>query len=239
MAHPLVTKLEKRDALTDEERGILERATSEIRTYKAGEDVVREGETLDFSCLILEGWSTRNKSLSDGRRQITAFHIAGDFVDLHSFLLKPMDHTVSALTTCRMAIVPHTALTEITQTQPHLTRMLWLSTLIDAAIHREWLVAIGRLSATGHMAHLICELYVRLEAIGLAHDYKFEFPATQTQLADALGISPVHVNRVVQELRRDNLVTWRGAQVAIKDWGELKRIAEFDPVYMNLMQRPR
>ncbi len=239
MAHPLVVKLEQRDGLTPEERAVLENATSSIETFKANEDIVREGDTADHSCLILEGWTVRSKSLADGRRQITAFHIPGDFVDLHSFLLKPMDHTVTALTPCKMALTPHSALRRITEEHPHLTRMLWLSTLIDSAIHREWLVAIGRLSATAHLANLLCELYLRLKVVGLAKDHAFDFPVTQQVLADALGLSTVHVNRVVQELRRDGLVQWRGAHVTIKDWSAMTRLAEFDPTYLNLIARPR
>lgn len=237
--HPLVVKLSRRDGLTVHEREILEQSTSAIATYKPDEDVVREGDTADNSCLILEGWAIRAKSLADGRRQITAFHIPGDFVDLHSFLLKPMDHTVTALGPCKMALVPHSQLRKISEEHPHLTRMLWLSTLIDAAIHREWLVAIGRLSAAAALAHLLCELYLRLEAVGRAIDYRFDFPATQVVLADALGLSTVHVNRIVQELRRDGLVAWRGQTVTLKSWDGLVNLAEFDPTYLNLKVRPR
>jgi CRP-like cAMP-binding protein len=239
MRHPLIVKLSQRDGLTPHEHAILEDATSSVETFDAGVDIVREGDVADHSCLILEGWTVRAKTLADGRRQITAFHIPGDFVDLHSFLLKPMDHTITALTSCKMSLTPHAALRRISEEHPHLTRMLWLSTLIDAAIHREWLVAIGRLSATAHLAHLLCELYLRLEVVGLAKDFRFEFPVTQTVLADALGLSTVHVNRVIQELRRDNLVAWRGIQVTIKDWDALVRIAEFDSTYLNLITRPR
>lgn len=239
MPHPLIVKLEHRDGLSPHEHQILEDATSSVETFAANTDIVREGDVADHSCLILEGWTVRAKTLADGRRQITAFHIPGDFVDLHSFLLKPMDHTITALTPCKMALTPHSALKKITEEHPHLTRMLWLSTLIDTAIHREWLVALGRLSAAGHLAHLLCELYLRLEVVGLAKDYKFDFPVTQTVLADALGLSTVHVNRVVQELRREGFVAWRGTHVTIKDWDALARLAEFDPTYLNMITRPR
>jgi CRP-like cAMP-binding protein len=239
MPNPLIRKLTRRDQLTDAELEVLETAPFTVRTFDAGEEIVREDTVCDFSCLILEGWAARSKHMRDGRQQITAFHILGDFVDLHSFLLKPMDHTIEALTPCRMALVPHSALREITERHPHLTRMLWLSTLIDAAMHREWLVAIGRLPAAGHLAHLLCELYLRLEAVGEAGDFSFQFPVTQVLLADALGLSTVHVNRVVQELRRENLVTWRGQQVTFNDFERLKAFAEFDPTYLNLQAEPR
>ncbi len=239
LSNPLIAKLEKRDRLSPEERRVLEAAPFVIKNVPAGEDIAEEGQTLDFSTMVLEGWTTRNKVLEDGRRQITAFHIAGDFVDLHSFLLKPMDHSVTAVTPCRLALVKHAVLTEITEKHPHLTRMLWLSTLIDAAIHREWLVALGRRSALSNLAHLLCELYLRLETVGLTKGGSFQFPVTQVLLADALGLSPVHVNRVLQELRREDFVTWRGANVVIKDFDKLKAVGEFDPTYLNLTPVPR
>ncbi len=239
LSNPLIAKLEKRDRLSPEERRVLETAPFVIKTVPAGEDLAVEGQTLDFSTMVLEGWTTRNKVLEDGRRQVTAFHISGDFVDLHSFLLKPMDHNVTAVTPCRLALVKHSVLTDITREHPHLTRMLWLSTLIDAAIHREWLVALGRRSALSNLAHLLCELYLRLETVGLTKGGSFQFPVTQVLLADALGLSPVHVNRVLQELRREDFVTWRGANVVIKDFDKLKAVGEFDPTYLNLTPVPR
>ncbi len=239
MPHPLISKLGRRDRLSDAEQQILETSAFSVHTFAAGEEIVAEGSTSDYSCLILEGWASRNKQLKDGRQQITAFHILGDFVDLHSFLLKPMDHTVVAITACKMAMVKHSVVKEITENHPHLTRMLWLSTLIDASIHREWLVTLGRLPAPAHLAHLICELYLRLEAVGEAKDYSFVFPVTQTLLADALGLSTVHVNRVVQELRREKLISWRGARVGIPNFDRLKLFAEFDPTYLNLLVEQR
>lgn len=239
MIHPLIAKFGDGDRLTDAERARIEAMSSSTRVLEPGEDIVKEGATPENSCLLIEGWSTRSKSLSDGRRQITAFHIAGDFVDLHSFLLKPMDHTVTALTRCTLAIVPHAALMKVTEEEPRLTRVFWLNTLIDAAIQREWMVALGRLPAAGRLARLICELYLRLEMVGLTRDLGFDFPITQTGLADALGISGVHVNRTIQELRRADLVAWAGGRVTIKDFDGLKDVAEFDPTYLNLSAHPR
>lgn len=239
MVHPLIAKLGHRDRLTDAERARIEAMSSATRVLEPNEDVVKEGASPENSCLIVEGWATRSKSLSDGRRQITAFHIAGDFVDLHSFLLKPMDHTVTALTRCKLALVPHAALMKVTEEEPHLTRVFWLNTLIDAAIQREWMVALGRLPASGRLARLICELFLRLEAVGLTQDQGFDFPITQTGLADALGISGVHVNRTIQELRRADLITWVGTRITIKNFDGLKDVAEFDPTYLNLSAHPR
>jgi CRP-like cAMP-binding protein len=164
--------------------------------------------------------------------------VLGDFVDLHSFLLGKMDHGVVALTPCRVGVVPHEELRAITERYPHLTRLLWLSTLIDGAIHREWLVAMGRRSALGHTAHLICELFLRLQAVGQVDGTTMQLPITQAELGDTLGISTVHVNRVVQELRNQGLITWRGEKLTIDDWDALRNAAEFDPTYLHLNAKP-
>jgi CRP-like cAMP-binding protein len=177
--------------------------------------------------------------LSTGRRQITDFHVVGDFVDLHSFLLKTMDHGILALTQCRVGLVPHTTLTEITEKYPHLARLLWLNTLIDSAVHREWLTAMGRRPANGHLAHLICELFLRLKIVGQADNGTIQLPITQAELGDALGLSTVHVNRVLQSLRADGLVRWQGSSLTILDWDRLQEVAEFTPTYLNLQHEPR
>jgi CRP-like cAMP-binding protein len=195
---------------------------------------VREGDRPTESTLMIEGFCGRYSTFADGRRQFTALHIAGDFVDLHSFLLKPMDHGVVALSPCRIVTFPHAALREITEQFPHLTRVLWFSTLIDAAIHRAWLVSMGRRAALAHMAHLLCELLLRLHVVGLAEGRSFNFPLTQQELADILGLSMVHVNRVIQDLRAKKLVAWRSGRVSILDWEGLVALAEFDPTYLHL-----
>jgi CRP-like cAMP-binding protein len=191
------------------------------------------------STILIEGWAARSKTLEDGARQITSIHIPGDFVDLHGFLLHKMDHSVVALTPCRIAAVPHENLCWITETHPHLTRLLWLNTLVDAAIHRNWMVAMGRLPAASRMAQLVCELYVRLEAVDLAKDYEFEFPLTQPVVADALGLSLVHVARTLREIRGEGLISWRTGTVKILDWDRLVEFSQFDPTYLSLMQEPR
>lgn len=233
------SKLERRDLLTPSERRALSEAAGEERTYAAGADLVREGQRPEVSTLVVEGFTTRYRLLSDGQRQITAIHIPGDFVDLHSFVLKEMDHSVGALSRCRTITFPHDRLTRITEEHPHLTRVLWLMTLLDGAIHREWLVAMGRRSASEQMAHLVCELYVRLGVVGLVRDSTFTLPMTQTELGDALGLSAVHVNRVLQELRAENLFTWQSQTIHILDWPRLQQRAEFDPRYLHLNSEPR
>ncbi|HZH50729.1 MAG TPA: Crp/Fnr family transcriptional regulator [Microvirga sp.] len=235
----LVRKLAQRDELSHEEKRILRDIIVRIKEYRADEDMIREGDRPTESTLLLEGFAARYKGLANGKRQITALHVPGDFVDLHSFLLKTMDHGIVALTPCRAGAVPHEALREISERHPHLARLLWLNTLVDGAIHREWIVAMGRRPAPGQMAHLFCELFLRLQAVGLTEDHSFRLPLTQAELGDTLGLSTVHVNRVLQELRADGLISWRGDTVEIEDWDGLVRVAEFDPAFLNLQNEPR
>jgi CRP-like cAMP-binding protein len=175
----LIRKLEQRDRLSEEEKRVLEGVIVRVKEFRPDEDMIREGDRPTESTLLLEGFAARYKVLTDGKRQITAIHVAGDFVDLHSFLLKQMDHAVLALTRCTVGTVPHETLRGITESHPHLARLLWLSTLIDGAIHREWLVAMGRRSATGHTAHLLGELFLRLQAVGLTQDNRAPPPISR------------------------------------------------------------
>jgi len=163
-----------------------------------------------------------------------SFQIAGDMCDLHSFLLGEMDHSVGTLTPCKVACIPHAALSDIIDKYPRIARALWRDTLIDAAVFREWMVGLGRRSSYGRGARLLCEGYVRCEAVGLAVDHRFPFPITQTELGDATGLSLVHMNRTLQELRRDGLITFRDKTVDITDWEGLQRAGEFDPKYLHL-----
>lgn len=232
-------KLRLRDALREEEQQAIVDAARERITFKAGEDLVREGERPHRSMLLVKGFSSRYRLQSDGARQITALHIGGDFVDLHSFLLKEMDHSVGALTDCEVITFPHDRLVSLTEHFPHLTRMLWLMTLVDASMHREWLVGLGLLSATERAAHLFCEMYRRLETVGQASGNTFRFPITQATMADALGISSVHVNRVIQELRQRQLISWEGGVVTIFDWNALAAAGHFDERYLHLVTELR
>ena len=166
-------------------------------------------------------------------------HVAGDFADLHSFTLKRLDHDVIALTPCRIAMVPHERLKEITERFPHLTRMFWLMTNIDAAIQREWTVSVGSRPALARMAHLFCELNVRLAVGGLAENDRYDFPLTQVELGECLGLTSVHVNRTLQELRGRGLLSLENRRLAIHDLDELKRVADFDGLYLYVEKRPR
>jgi CRP-like cAMP-binding protein len=235
----LFLKLRQRDDLADFEQQALIGAVSEVRIADEGQTLVRAGDQLNASTVLLEGVVGRVRDLSDGRRQIIELHIPGDFFDLHAFLLKKLDHDVEALTPIRTATMPHDRLKVITERWPHLSRLLWTSTLLDAAIHREKILSIGRRSAISRLAHLLCELHVRLKVVDLVQDNSYPLALTQSQIADAAGLTQVHVNRTLKELRDQEIVTVRGGMVTIKNWGALVDIAEFTDDYLYLDRQPR
>jgi CRP-like cAMP-binding protein len=239
MIEYLIRKIELRDHLSDEEKRILTAAIGPARDVGPNQDIIREGDRPTESTLVLEGYTLRQQVLNEGARQITAIHIPGDFVDLHSFLIKTMDHSVTTLTPCKVAGVPHAKLRQLCEQHPHLARLLWLLTLIDAAIHRRWLTAMGRQSALAHTAHLLCEMYMRQKEILHLTDATFRMPLTQAKLADALGLSAVHTNRIVRDLREGGFVDWQGDRVAVRDWEGLIELAEFDPTYLSMQREPR
>ncbi|KJV42902.1 Crp/Fnr family transcriptional regulator [Brevundimonas sp. KM4] len=234
----LVEKLSLRDRLSSDEIDALQKVLDAPKTVAAGSDLVREHTRPLSSTLLIDGFSARYSTLEDGSRQITEINVPGDFIDLHSLLMKQMDHGVVALTECVVAEAAHSGLIDITERYPHLTRLLWLDTIIDAAIHRQWLVAMGRRSGLGHLAHLVCELYLRLQAVGQTGEMTFDLPLTQAVLGDALGLSTVHVSRLVSELRSEGVINWAGGRIDILDWRRLAEIAEFDPTYLRLQSDP-
>lgn len=236
MSHLLISKLEQHGPLSEEEKEVLQRIVGRTSIFEPREEIVPEGSTPSHSSLILSGFAIRHNHLPDGRRQITAFHVPGDFADLHSFLLKKMDDGVAALTTCRVAAVAHRDLREITKNFPYLTRALWLTTLIDGAVHRAWMTSLGRMDARERLAHFLCELRDRLEPVGLMQDNKYELPITQAELSDAFGLSTVHVNRILQELRSNGLITSTGKTLAINDWEELQRVGQYTSDYLHMDQ---
>lgn len=235
----LFLKLLRRDDLAEFELQALRESVSATRDYKADDVIVEAGEPLSHSSILLEGLVCRSKDLSDGRRQIMEVHVPGDFIDLHGFLLKKLEHNLECLTPARIAQVPHERLKTITERWPHLSRMLWHSTLVDAALHREKILSVGRRSALSRLAHLFCELHVRFGVVEMVDGLSYALPLTQSQLADAAGLTQVHVNRTLRELRDRGLVIFRNGRVDIQDWDRLVDIAEFDPAYLYLDKQPR
>jgi CRP-like cAMP-binding protein len=239
MIDAYLRKLRARDAVSAEEEEAIRSLFSEVREVPADKTLVRAGDRLNISLLLLDGLLCRYKDLRDGSRQISELHVAGDFADLHSFTLKRLDHSVMTLTPCRIAVAPHDRIMAVTTAHPHLTRLFWLTTNIDAAIHREWVLSLGRRTALARVAHLFCELRERLALVGLADDTGYALALTQTDLAECLGLTAVHVNRTLREMRECGLVEFRGRRVTIHDLAGLQRVAEFDPAYLNLGPEPR
>lgn len=239
MLESLFLNLGQHDSLSNEEKALLEGLMSAERDFAVGQDIVSSGSRLTYSTLILDGLAARYKVLADGGRQITSLHVAGDFVDLYAFLLKTMDHGITALSPCHVIIADHSKLRSITEKAPHLTRLLWLDTLVDGAIHREWIVAMGRRSKVSHLAHLLCELFVRLQVVKRTNGMSFHLPVSQAELADVLGLSVVHMNRVISALRNSGVISWANHTVTILDWHKLQQIAEFDPTYLSMEREPR
>jgi CRP-like cAMP-binding protein len=235
----LLSALQRRDMLPADEIDLLKSLPTRVRSFKANHELVSQGSRPTESCLLLRGFAGRAKIVLDGKRQLAAIHVPGDFVDLHALLLKKIDHSVVALGPCEAAYIPHRSLHELITASPHLGRLLWLATVIDSATEREWITCLGRRSAAMHLAHILCELFARLEVVGLVKDRSFDLPLTQTDLADALGLSVVHVNRTLQELRGEKLVSWERRTVTILDHERLRAFADFDPSYLDLVVEPR
>lgn len=236
----LIRYLQRRDEIGAADLERLRSIPVTRQEFAPGEVIIPRSVKLDRSCLMLSGMSARCHHLKrDNEIVITALHVPGDFVDLHGFLLSGLEHTVRSCGVSEVEFVDHRELRKITEEFPHLTRLLWLSTLIDAAIHRQWLVAAASLRSSAHLAHLLSELHLRLKVMGLAEGDTFELPLLQRELAQILGYSPIHVNRSVRDLRDRGLVRWTGSRVAILDLKGLHAFAEFQPEYLDLEQTAR
>ncbi len=239
MLEPFIRKLEIGAELSGHDRERLSELAYQAKTIGAHEDVIKEGDRPENVHLVLSGFACRYKLLPSGDRQIMAWLVPGDMCDLHVSILGQMDHAIGTLTPCQMAFIPRNVIEELTSGGGTLTRALWWATLVDEAVLREWLVGMGRRPADRRMAHLFCELHLRLESVGAATDNSFDFPATQEELGDTLGLSSVHVNRMLQQLRDDGLLTLTGKRLTILDRRHLEDFAEFDPNYLHLSKRCR
>jgi CRP-like cAMP-binding protein len=233
----LIRKLESIGTLSDAERRAIECLPVRVHHLEARQDIVRDGDQPTHCCLVISGWTCRYKLLSEGKRQIFSFHIPGDIPDLQSLHIHTMDHSLATVTKAIVAFIPHESLWALTAKHPNLAALLWRNTLIDAGIFREWMIGMGRRSAFERIAHLFCEMYLKLQAVGLAGDYRCPMPITQVDLADALGLTSVHVNRVLKEMRGQTLITLRSSTLVIEAWDELLSVSEFDPTYLHLEKR--
>jgi CRP-like cAMP-binding protein len=230
----LLTRLGVVATLGEEERAAIAALPITVREVEPGEDIVREGDRTQESCVVIDGFLQRHKDLRGGGRQILAFHVPGDVPDLQSLHLPLMDHTLSAVSPSAVGLIPHTALHILLRDHPGAGVALWREGLIDAARLREWIVNLGSRAAPARLAHLFCELYVRNRTVGLGGDGWCFLPLTQTRMGEAMGLSMVHVSRVTKVLREQGLVEVRGRELHILDWPGLQRVAEFDPAYLHL-----
>jgi CRP-like cAMP-binding protein len=221
-----------RAALSIHEQQVLEAAISGVREVGPRTMLSRSDDVLQQSTYLIEGFVSRYMDDREGHRQLVAIHVPGDFIDLHGFALKRLNHDVATLGPVRIATVPHPALTRIMAEEPHLARLLWFSTLLDAAMHREWIFRLGRLDATARVAHFFCELATRLDMVGLYEGGRFALPITQSELAEACGVTGVHANRTLRVLREQGMLVFREGIAEVLDLAGLKRLAQFDDGYL-------
>ncbi|WP_336492657.1 Crp/Fnr family transcriptional regulator [Methylobacterium nigriterrae] len=234
MQDALIRKLESFEELTDEDRGALNALVPKVRKVGPRVDLIHEGDPPENVHLILDGYACRYKVLPDGQRQIMAYLVPGDFCDLNVFILDQMDHTIGTISACQVVDIPRQAIEAITANHPHVTRALWWCALVDEAVLREWLVNLGARPANHRIAHLLCELLLRLEAVGRVSDNSYDFPFTQTDIADTMGLSNVHVHRTLRELRALGLIALKQRIVTILDLERLKAFCNYNPNYLHL-----
>jgi CRP-like cAMP-binding protein len=225
--------------LSAEDRSALMNLPFTRKSFGKDAYVVREGQRTNECSLLLRGFAFRQKSLRNGARQIISIHIPSEFVDLQNGLLGMADHNVQSLNGSEAAIVPSDAVIEITERHPAIRVAMWIDTMIDASIFREWVVNVERRDARARIAHLLCELVLRLENIGIGDSGRYDFPLTQEQLADATGLTAVHTNRVLQQLRKDGLVQLTARSLTVLDWDRLCEVGEFDELYLHQSARWR
>jgi CRP-like cAMP-binding protein len=234
--NPLIAKLQTVAELSEDDLKALDDLGTDAREVGARRHVIREGDRPNNVHLVVEGWAARSKLLPDGTRQITALLIPGDFCDLHITILGEMDHSIVTLTKSKIAFIPRARMDALAE-RPKLTRALWWATLVDEAVLRAWIVNIGRRDAYEAIGHLMCELYWRMKNVGLVADHSFELPLTQEEFADALGLTPVHVNRVLQRLRAEGLIVLKRGALEILDYPRLEAAAGFNSNYLHIEQR--
>lgn len=231
---PLLKKLRTWWPLSDEDSEAVLALPHKLREYRPHEYIVREGDRTHQCCVMLSGYSYRHKMTGTGARQIFSIHMKGDAVDLENSLLREADHNVQTLTKVEAAMIPIADIEALAHERPHVGSAFWRATLIDGAIYREWTLNVGRRDARTRMAHMLCEFALRLEDVGLGESTDYELPMTQEQLADALGLTPVHVNRTLRALQAEGLIERTQRAVKIGGWDKLAEVGDFDPAYLHL-----
>ncbi len=222
----------RRARLEPTDLAALEASVNGVRTIPRRHLLVRASDPIAFSTYLIDGFICRYMDDREGNRQLVAVHVPGDFVDLHGYPLGYLDHDIAALTKCKIALVPHANLDRLVATRPGLAKLLWFSTLLDAAMHREWIFRLGRLEAIARIGHFFCELEARLHAVGMSDGKSFDLPMTQADLGEVCGMTAVHMNRMLRQLREMGLLSFKNQKVTILDQPKLMRLCEFDPAYL-------
>ncbi|MBJ3785499.1 Crp/Fnr family transcriptional regulator [Devosia sediminis] len=230
----LIAKLASIGRLLPEYETAIRQLPIRVSQLDRGDDAVMEGQIMGHCCVVIEGLLQRHKHMQDGSRQILSFHPAGDIPDLQSLHLRKVDYTLSATTPTTIATIRHSDMQAMLRKHPGLTDLFWRDTLVDAAKFLTWMMLIGQASAEARMAHLFCEMFMRLKSVGTIDSFEFPFKVTQSDLADALGMSIVHANRTLQELRSAGLLIFASGQAEILDWPRLSELGQFDPAYLHL-----
>ena len=234
MPEHLIRKLEHFAKLSAADKQALRALAERPRQVGPRQDIIREGDDPRHVNLILEGWACRYKQLEDGRRQIISFFLPGDLCDTHVYVLRQMDHSIGTLTPVTIAEIGRDALDHVTARHPRITQALWWETLVTAAVQREWTVNLGQRQAVERLGHLLCEIFLRMRSIGLTEGDTCPLPITQNDLGDAMGVSSVHINRILQELRGAGLVELKGRRLTIPNLPALQAYSLFNPNYLHL-----
>jgi CRP-like cAMP-binding protein len=230
----LVRKLEQNSRLSDADREAVLGLPYTLKTLESSTYIVREGDPPSYCGVIVTGFAYRQKITGDGLRQIIAIHIPGEAVDFQNLFLDVADHSVQMLTRGEVAMVARRDFQELARARPSIGHAILVNILIDSSIFREWVLNVGRRDARSRLAHVLCEFAVRLQAQGLAEEYGYELPMTQEQLADALGLTPVHVNRVLKALEAEGLISRHRRAVTFPDWEKMRQVADFNQRYLHL-----
>jgi CRP-like cAMP-binding protein len=234
---PMLRKLQQWRKLSEQEREAVLALPHVIERPERGQYLVREGDKPTHSCLLVSGFAYRHKILVDGSRSISAIHMRGDIVDLQNSFLEIADHSVQALTHCKVAYIPAHAIRSLAAAHPNIGIAMWRDTLVDGSIFREWIANIARRDAPARIAHLLCEFGVRHEVAGLGDRQNFELPLTQDQLADCTGLTAVHVNRTLMALEAKGDITRSVRHIAIADWEKARSTGGFEEAYLHLTRK--
>lgn len=231
---PLIAKLSARSPLSDRDVAALRRMSHTIRRFTPSEYLVRERKPAPYTCILLTGFAYRQKVVPNGARQIIGLQVPGDPVDLHNSMLNVSDHSVQGLTDGVMAQVAREDILALAAAHPNIAHAFWIDTLVDGSIAREWIVNIGRRTAHERLAHMFCEFALRLRIAGVEQQEKLTLPMTQEQIADVLGLTPVHVNRMIRKFEREGLITRAQRMVTILRTADLRTFAGFDDTYLHV-----